>query len=182
LSSRKQSLKSSISSANIQTTAFQKRVVKLAKEVSQSPAYKAKKSIEKLQKQLKLLQAEAAIYHGKTLSAEQVFPVLKAILGHSDDVELLMLRQEATNKLTSVTDGAPTLLQTDFKLELKAEYLSAFEYLSKLENLKSQLFWSAMQYRVEQYPNAKIDIYFHTLSRIDLNASASLENKQQEKQ
>ncbi len=51
-----------------------------------------------------------------------------------------------------------------FVLELEGDFFSILAYLQALESLPKRFFWDAVEYDVEEYPQAKVRIRLHTLS------------------
>jgi MSHA biogenesis protein MshJ len=61
--------------------------------------------------------------------------------------------------------GAPPLpvQRVQYNLTLKGDYFSIMEYLRRLEQLKWELYWDKMDYRVQDYPQGEATIQFYTL-------------------
>lgn len=53
--------------------------------------------------------------------------------------------------------------RVQYLLKLRGDFFSIMNYLHRLEQLKWELYWDKMDYKVKSYPTAEVDIQFYTL-------------------
>lgn len=58
----------------------------------------------------------------------------------------------------------PTLFRHGLEMQMRGSFAAILSYLHATENLPWRLYWDALEYKVEAYPNAKIVLRVYTLS------------------
>jgi MSHA biogenesis protein MshJ len=53
--------------------------------------------------------------------------------------------------------------RVQYRLVLNGDYFSIMKYLRQLEQLKWELYWDKLVYKVKTYPQGRVDIQFYTL-------------------
>lgn len=103
---------------------------------------------------------------------EDMARVLEGLLDGHRDLELVRL--ESLGAVPLHAEGAETpesggesrsrLFRHGLLIELEGTYLSALRYLQRAEDLPWRFFWDRLDYRVVEYPRARLQIELHTLS------------------
>jgi MSHA biogenesis protein MshJ len=142
------------------------REATLSKQVTQ-----LQQEITNIEKNMITPSADAKssdIIGSKTISKEAIVPMLKSLLTKHRDMVL--------TKLDNLPDRVWNLpaSYTDIKLPIKlyeqgvtlvfnSDYLSTYEYLRSLENLKWLIFFDELQYVVTEHPNAEVKLTVYTV-------------------
>jgi len=99
---------------------------------------------------------------------------LRAVLSERGRLQLIALRNEdavpafapagaATREPDAATERV-AIYRHALTLEFKGRYFDVVEYLQALEKMQWRFYWEALDYRVEQYPEAIITLRVYTLS------------------
>lgn len=146
---------------------------------------------QRLQEEMKGLDASLNRHKNRYVSDKELAAVLKSILEQTPGVKLIGFSNLGVADSTSSEDKyvfpnktpnvkfkrAAGVNNTNediehirYKLVLQGTYFAIFEYLRHLEASKWQLYWDKLNYTVEIYPEAIAVIEFYTL-RPSLNIS-----------
>ena len=104
--------------------------------------------------------------------------VLERLLIDSKGLELLGLEnqpvstvvQQSSEAAPAEGDSVPeesveqSLYKHGFTLRLRGDYLSVLAYFEKLAELPWRFHWDSLNYQVEQYPKATVELEVHTVS------------------
>ena len=73
--------------------------------------------------------------------------------------------QAAQAQQNQTEQGEPLgLYKHSFTLRLSGDYLSVLDYFEKLAKLPWHFHWDALNYQVDEYPNAVVELEVHTVS------------------
>jgi MSHA biogenesis protein MshJ len=125
--------------------------------------------------QIKELEQRVKTYQQQLISPRQLSTLLKEMLSNAQNISILEFStiDGAINK-SSVAESAKKSINTQslvkskyYKLVLKGNYFSIRAYLDYIEKLNWQIYWNSLEYKVDKYPNAIVEIKFYTLSATD---------------
>lgn len=116
------------------------------------------------------------------MSPQRMSTVLESLLQATQSVELLSLRSLAIEPLDLTTlaqdkgsavsgeeksvseEAPPKVYRHPFEVRIQGSYNAVYDYLLQLESLSAAFFWDALEYKVNEYPNAEVILRVHTLS------------------
>ncbi len=111
-----------------------------------------------LQQQVSELEDELSALTGGLVKAEALPKILEEMLSQVGNLQLQEL----------VTKPAEAQMAGVYKhgvvLRLTGGFVEVLEYLKVLENLPWKFYWEAIDYRVQEYPSAEVEINVYTLS------------------
>ncbi len=99
--------------------------------------------------------------------------VLEEVLTRETDLRLVgvkalrpepVLAAQAGDSDTAVTPG---VYRHGFVIDFEGSYLSTLEYLKAVEGLPWRFYWGGVEFKVKEYPAARVSITVHTLSLND---------------
>ncbi len=129
-----------------------------------------------LQLQLREVESRIAAEEHKFTAPDKMRPVLEELIAKNKRVHLVALK---TLPVTSITDeraapqpghekGAASQARLIFRhgveLTVAGGYLDLLSYLSDLEKLPTQLYWSGLELQVGEYPSVTMKLTVFTLS------------------
>ena len=117
----------------------------------------------KLTQQLVGLDAQLKDQTLDLIPAERMPGLLEQMLASSGRLRLISLTSLPPKPL--LDDPEQNLLfQHGIQLRLQGSYFDIFQYLRALEGLPEHFYWRRLNYQVEQYPQASIELELYTLS------------------
>lgn len=162
------------SSTEIQKLSAEERV--LSQALLNNPAAKKQREIVQLNDRLVALDKEIATLSVGLVPAKQLPDVLRDVLLDRSDLQLIGLHALEPEKLSLVkVEEAPDFnagVKHDdvgvFKhrviMRVQGSYFAIRDYLRELEESAWHFYWSAVDYHVEHYPEAIVQIEVYTLS------------------
>lgn len=134
---------------------------------------------EHLQQAITQTDEQLGRYLGDLIPPERMLPVLHALLVQASDVTLEQIQSQPPQRFgTSVTTnadtnndpqaapavGQPTLYQHELQIQISGSYFKLKAFIERLEALPWKFNWQGLEYRVDKYPNAIMQIRIYTLS------------------
>lgn len=113
------------------------------------------------------------------MSPQRMSTVLESLLQATQSVQLLSLRSLPIEPLDLTTlaqdkgsavsgedseEAPPKVYRHPFEVRIQGSYNAVYDYLLQLESLSAAFFWDALEYKVNEYPNAEVILRVHTLS------------------
>ncbi len=118
---------------------------------------------QQLTQQLVQLDAQLKDQTLDLIPAERMPGLLEQMLASSGRLRLVSLTSLPPKPL--LDDPEQNLLfQHGIQLRLQGSYFEIFQYLRALEGLPEHFYWRRLNYQVEQYPQASIELELYTLS------------------
>ena len=118
---------------------------------------------QQLTQQLVQLDAQLKDQTLDLIPAERMPGLLEQMLASSGRLRLISLTSLPPKPL--LDDPEQNLLfQHGIQLRLQGSYFDIFQYLRALEGLPEHFYWRRLNYQVEQYPQASIELELYTLS------------------
>ena len=97
------------------------------------------------------------------IPAEHMPALLEQMLARSGRLRLVSLTALAPKPLMTGTEES-MLFQHGLRLRLQGRYFDILQYLRALEGLPEHFYWRRLDYQVEQYPEASVELELYTLS------------------
>jgi MSHA biogenesis protein MshJ len=121
-------------------------------------------AVEALERQIAELDRSLAARQSGLIAPERLPALLKDILGRSKGVELESLRLLPGVPVKAGT-GETSLYRHGVELAVKGSYFELLQYLEELEKRSSVLLWGSVELQVDQYPDVRLRVVIHSLSR-----------------
>ncbi len=147
------------------------RASELEVALAQDPRRAERDELARLEAELAGVDAELRQRTADLVSPRQMADVLARVLGsqpaiHVDSVEtlpaepLVPVAKSAPGKPGAVQDG---FYRHALRIELHATFNETLAFLAVVEKLPVALLWHRLEYRVEQYPRARVTLEIFTL-------------------
>ena len=104
---------------------------------------------------------------------EAVVSVLEDMLDPISGLSLVRVMSDEPHRVgsgalheadTGVLDATRSLYRHGLRVEIEGDFASTLEYLERVERSEWHLLWDRFEYRVQEYPGARITIELHTVS------------------
>ncbi len=162
---------------NLQTrmTSLQTKANEIVKRGRQDPDKKLRRQIENLQDDIADMDQRLHQLTKDLISSKEMARILENMLRSSCNLEILSLENLKPVALDwqkdkgqgSKSDGESSvsnIYRHPLRISFSGSYLHTLDYLRELEKLEKQFFWDQMEFKVKDYPRAKINFTIHTLS------------------
>jgi MSHA biogenesis protein MshJ len=121
-------------------------------------------AVDALEGQIAELDRSLAAKQSGLIAPERLPALLRDILGRSKGVELESLRLLPGVPVKAGT-GETSLYRHGVELAVKGSYFELLQYLEELEKRSSVLLWGSVELQVDQYPDVRLRVVIHSLSR-----------------
>jgi len=121
-------------------------------------------AVDALEGQIAELDRSLAAKQSGLIAPERLPVLLRDILGRSKGVELESLRLLPGVPVKAGT-GETSLYRHGVELAVKGSYFELLQYLEELEKRSSVLLWGSVELQVDQYPDVRLRVVIHSLSR-----------------
>jgi MSHA biogenesis protein MshJ len=121
-------------------------------------------AVDALERQIAELDRSLAAKQSGLIAPERLPALLRDILGRSKGVELESLRLLPGVPVKAGT-GETSLYRHGVELAVKGSYFELLQYLEELEKRSSVLLWGSVELQVDQYPDVRLRVVIHSLSR-----------------
>jgi MSHA biogenesis protein MshJ len=121
-------------------------------------------AVDALERQIAELDRSLAAKQSGLIAPERLPALLKDLLGRSKGVELESLRLLPGVPVKAGT-GETSLYRHGVELAVKGSYFELLQYLEELEKRSSVLLWGSVELQVDQYPQVRLRVVIHSLSR-----------------
>ncbi len=146
-------------SLQLQQQENQARQVRLRGDPSQALRQELVVLEQRLQQLDRRLQDETL----DLIAAERMPQLLEQLLADSGQLQLVQLTSLPPEPLL-VGAKARNLYQHGLRLQVEGSYFEVHHYLRALEGLPERFYWRSLDYRVTEYPNARVTLELYTLS------------------
>ena len=156
-----------------QRTAIQAQISATTQSLLNNPNKIKNEQIEQLEDDIKKLETQLQNVSQNLIKAEQLPLALQEVLKKTDQLTLLEVNTLPAQELKFVGagDGAAEsdennagVFQHNVQLRVKGSFNQVLQFLISLEHLPWRFYWQSLNYKVEQYPNAEIELRVYTLS------------------
>lgn len=132
--------------------------------------------VAKLQQQFAVGTANLESRRDKLVSPERMTDLLEQVLGKNGHLQLVSLetgaaiplgsatRSEAMTQAHEVDGKRAQVYRHDVKLTVRGSYPDLVQYLTALEKLSGQMYWSSAKMTVLNYPVTEMTLTVYTLS------------------
>ena len=135
----------------------------LQQALLQDPNLKLRDQLVLARQQITALDTQLQSQMVDLIPASRMPALLQSMLGHSSHLTLQELTSLAPEPLMD-GDKALPLYQHGIRMRLKGRYFDLLQYLRALEGLPGHFYWKTLDYQVDHYPEANIELELYTLS------------------
>jgi len=136
------------------------------------------KRISTVKSKMGLIDQSIHTFNKETIAIDEIVLLLRDVLSANDRLTLESLKVHPSEVIKRKNINSQKMDDAFEKnmisLKLKGDYVNVFNYLEKLESLKWSVFWQNVNYMVDVYPQAVVDIQLYTLSIIEEDRNAIL--------
>jgi len=154
--------------------ALEAQAKELENALVQDPRRSEREELARLEEELRNVDADLSRRTAELVSPRDMAQLLSTVLGsqpaiHVDRLEALPAEPlVAPRKSDGTAAGTSAPPQNGFfrhalRIELHATFPETLAFLAVLEELPAALLWHRLEYRVEQYPRARITLEIFTL-------------------
>lgn len=166
-----------------QITKIQLEIQSKVRAHGEDPDKVNQEKLKKLQQDMEGLRADLTGMQKNLIPPQKMTMVLEDILKRNGRLKLVSLKnlpQVNLNKLESKKSEAATtkaltkaeslaletgaIYQHAVEIVVHGNYLDVMNYLTALESMRWQLYWSKAKFQVESYPNGTLSLTVYTLS------------------
>ncbi|MDC1346993.1 hypothetical protein N8217_04450 [Glaciecola sp.] len=134
--------------------------------IATDPNEPLKERIERLSARIAQLDNNFQDQINELIPAEQMPKVLETLFSKSFKLSLIEMRSiEPVDLFAKDEDKRDvSLYQHGMRLVFRGDYFDVQHFLQEIEKMPFQLYWHSLEYRVEAYPLALVEIELFTLS------------------
>lgn len=131
-------------------------------KVTQDPNEIMRRDIEKIEKDIALLDAVLNSETANLLDASEMTKVLTSILRTEKNIQILSVKSVQPEVLIKKDEAQ--LYKHGISMVVRGRYLDIMNYLSSLETLDKNFYWDSLELNVDKYPYSIVTIEIYTLS------------------
>lgn len=131
-------------------------------KVTQDPNEIMRRDIEKIEKDIALLDAVLNSETANLLDASEMTKVLTNILRTEKNIQILSVKSVQPEVL--IRKDEAQLYKHGISMVVRGRYLDIMNYLSSLETLDKNFYWDSLELNVDKYPYSIVTIEIYTLS------------------
>lgn len=131
-------------------------------KVTQDPNEIMRRDIEKIEKDIALLDAVLNSETANLLDTSEMTKVLTNILRTEKNIQILSVKSVQPEVLIKKDEAQ--LYKHGISMVVRGRYLDIMNYLSSLETLDKNFYWDSLELNVDKYPYSIVTIEIYTLS------------------
>ena len=131
-------------------------------KVTQDPNEIMRRDIEKIEKDIALLDAVLNSETANLLDASEMTKALTNILRTEKNIQILSVKSVQPEVLIKKDEAQ--LYKHGISMVVRGRYLDIMNYLSSLETLDKNFYWDSLELNVDKYPYSIVTIEIYTLS------------------
>ena len=168
-----------------QTTKIQLEIQSKVRAQAEDPDKLNQEKLKKLQQEMEGLRADLTGMQKNLVPPQKMTMVLEDIFKRNGRLKLVSMKNlprvnlnklepkksdSATTKASTSTKAEPPVVETGaiyqhaVEIVVYGNYLDVMNYLTALESMRWQLYWSKAKFQVASYPNGTLSLTVYTLS------------------
>lgn len=156
--------KRQLASTQSSNQVLQGELMQLTARLKQDPNKEIDIEYKRLLKDSQQLSEQLVGVVEQLVTPSQMSLLLESVLQQSQKLNLVSLSSLGAQKLSSAQEsGASSYYVHPIRIELTGRYFDVLTYLEALENLPVKYYWRKFQYKVEEYPQARLIMEVYTL-------------------
>jgi MSHA biogenesis protein MshJ len=181
---RERRLSSSLAQRQAEAKTLQEQITKVAATRASDPDRAPRERLAIARERLAEIESSIAAEERKFTTPAQMRKVIEELLTRSPSVQLLAMKSLPTTSLAearaqAAAQGAPAqapaagkpaagadrlVYRHGMEVTVSGPYLELLAYLSQLERLPTQLYWSSLELDATAYPRSTMKLVVYTLS------------------
>lgn len=174
---RERQLSSAIQQSRTETRALEAEIAKVAMSRGLDPDRQMREHLASIRKQLAEVEAQIVAEERKFTAPEQMRRVVEEMLARNRGVQLIAMRTLATTSIAEARapsapkpaakpapGGDRLIYRHGMEVTVLGGYLDLLRYLTELERLPTQLYWSSIELDATHYPSHRLKVVVYTLS------------------
>lgn len=157
-----------------QIAGLQQQVDEVLQALSVNPDQQLQQNIAQMQREEQQLLSQIRGMTGRYISGEQMVLLLQDVLDQQQNIRLVALENLPAKAVMlpgvaaeSRTGAKPLLYRHGTILTFTGPYAGLQQLLQRLEHLPWQLHWRTLDYQVQEYPQAQLQLELETVSEYD---------------
>ena len=153
---------------------LQQQVDEVLQALSVNPDQQLQQNIAQMQREEQQLLSQIRGMTGRYISGEQMVLLLQDVLDQQQNIRLVALENLPAKAVMlpgvaaeSRTGAKPLLYRHGTILTFTGPYAGLQQLLQRLEHLPWQLHWRTLDYQVQEYPQAQLQLELETVSEYD---------------
>ncbi|MCD9499546.1 type II secretion system protein GspM [Photobacterium carnosum] len=156
-----QNIKMSLLNANNDIQTVKNEIIIAKRKLAINPNKELETKIEKYKQQNNRLAKKLETKIGSLVTPTQMTRLLEQVLRHSSALTLESMTSLLPQQLIPGNDVG--YFMHPVSLTFRGSYFDVVDYLKKLETLPVKYYWLSLNYQVEKYPLANIELQVYTL-------------------
>ncbi|KAE8176654.1 type II secretion system protein GspM [Photobacterium carnosum] len=156
-----QNIKMSLLNANNDIQTVKNEIIIAKRKLAINPNKELEIKIEKYKQQNNRLAKKLETKIGSLVTPTQMTRLLEQVLRHSSALTLESMTSLPPQQLIPGNDVG--YFMHPVSLTFRGSYFDVVDYLKKLETLPVKYYWLSLNYQVEKYPLANIELQVYTL-------------------
>ncbi|MCD9494786.1 type 4a pilus biogenesis protein PilO [Photobacterium carnosum] len=156
-----QNIKMSLLNANNDIQTVKNEIIIAKRKLAINPNKELETKIEKYKQQNNRLAKKLETKIGSLVTPTQMTRLLEQVLRHSSALTLESMTSLPPQQLIPGNDVG--YFMHPVSLTFRGSYFDVVDYLKKLETLPVKYYWLSLNYQVEKYPLANIELQVYTL-------------------
>jgi MSHA biogenesis protein MshJ len=134
--------------------------------LSEDPNQPLAERIARLEKRIADMDNQFVHEINELIAPQDMPKVLQTIFSKSTGLEIIAMQsQPAVNLFANDPQNlSSSLYQHGLSLSFRGEFFAVMQFLQALESMEYQMYWHALDYDVEEYPQARVELEVFTLS------------------
>ncbi|WP_297481616.1 type 4a pilus biogenesis protein PilO [uncultured Photobacterium sp.] len=156
-----QNIKTSLLNANNDIQTVSNELIIAKRKLAINPNKEFENKIEKYKQKNNILEKKLETKIGSLVTPAQMTRLLEQVLLHSSQLKLEAMTSLPSQQLIPGNDVGYFIHPVS--LNFSGSYFNVVNYLKKLEALPVKYYWLSLNYQVEKYPLANIELKVYTL-------------------
>lgn len=156
-----QSVKTNLMDTKNNLVTAQNQLIVANRKLKQDPDKEINQKLAQYRQQDAIITQQLEDKIGSLISPVQMAGLLEQVLRHSSSLKLDSMTSMPSSQLVSGDDQG--YFVHPVRLTFKGRYFDVVNYLNKLEALPVKYYWRSLNYQVDEYPWAKVELEVYTL-------------------
>lgn len=157
-----------IATSEARISSLQARSDQARADAEDDPEQAVREQIGRLIEQQRQVDRDIEELAGRLVPPNEMTRLLTTILEEQSGLDLQRVENTGPDELRSMDadDEGDTgqVYRHGLVLEFQGSYLNTLQYLLYLESLSESFFWDSLQFRIDEWPTARVTLELHTLS------------------
>jgi MSHA biogenesis protein MshJ len=159
---------------NQQMEEMDTQILTFSQKLSQGESQQMGRRLQDMREALTRLEQQQQELTVEFIRPEQMAGVLRGMLGAESGLVLTQLQSLGAEPLfppVETKEGVemaeargPQIFKHGMRVTFEGDFFATLRYLQALEDMPWRFYWDGLEYRVLQYPKARVTITVHTLS------------------